>query len=469
MKPRELQNLGIPKGKTMTLTVRLIAEAMRAGLSKSELRPTLVRIIASPSHHLDDPDFGSLARALLPENQPRDVFVERDTPAPWKQWGKDLEKQSVEQMVNACRLPVAVAGALMPDAHLGYGLPIGGVLATDNAIIPYAVGVDIACRMKLTVLDLPAQTVTSEPDRLINAIAAETRFGIGSNFTNRREHQVLDADWSVSEITKNCKDKAWAQLGTSGSGNHFVEFGIFTIEKPDLGLQPGTYLALMSHSGSRGTGAKVAAHYSRLAMDLHPELPKQLKHLAWLDLDTEAGQEYFAAMNLMGEYAAANHAMIHKHIARTLKADVLADVENHHNFAWKETHPHINDGKPVVVHRKGATPAGMGVLGIIPGSMADPAYVVRGKGSAESLQSCAHGAGRVMSRTKAKSIFTWSEVRKLLKERGVHLISAGLDEVPGVYKNIDEVMAQQSDLVEIVAKFEPKIVKMAPPGERAED
>ncbi len=123
----------------------------------------------------------------------------------------------------------------------------------------------------------------------------------------------------------------------------------------------------------------------------------------------------------------------------------------------------------MVVHRKGATPAGAGVLGIIPGSMADPAYVVRGKGSAESLLSAAHGAGRVMSRTKAKSMFTWSEVKKLLKERNVHLISAGLDEVPGVYKNIDEVMAQQADLVEIVAKFEPRIVKMAPPGERAED
>ena len=469
MKSRELQKLGIPRGKTMTLTIELIARAMRSGFAKSKLRPTMVRIIASPGDHLDDPHFGSLARALLPENLPHDEFVERAIPAPWKQWGKNLEKQSVEQMVNACRLPVAVAGALMPDAHLGYGLPIGGVLATANSVIPYAVGVDIACRMKLTVLDLPAQAIKSEPDRLINAIASETRFGIGSNFKNRREHEVLDADWSVSEITKDCKDKAWAQLGTSGSGNHFVEFGTFTIDKPDLGLEPGVYLALMSHSGSRGTGAKVAGHYSRLAMDLHPELPKQLKHLAWLDLDTEAGQEYFAAMNLMGEYAAANHAMIHKHIARTLKADVLADVENHHNFAWKETHPHINDGKPVVVHRKGATPAGMGVLGIIPGSMADPAYVVRGKGSAESLQSCAHGAGRVMSRTKAKSIFTWSEVRKLLKERGVHLISAGLDEVPGVYKNIDEVMAQQSDLVEIVAKFEPKIVKMAPPGERPED
>ena len=229
MKPRELQNLGIPKGKTMTLTVRLIAEAMRAGLSKSELRPTLVRIIASPSHHLDDPDFGSLARALLPENQPRDVFVERDTPAPWKQWGKDLEKQSVEQMVNACRLPVAVAGALMPDAHLGYGLPIGGVLATDNAIIPYAVGVDIACRMKLTVLDLPAPTVTFAPDRRLNAIATETRVRTGSHFTHRPAHLVPRAAPPVSEITKNCKDKAWAQLGTSGSGNHVVEFGIFTI------------------------------------------------------------------------------------------------------------------------------------------------------------------------------------------------------------------------------------------------
>jgi tRNA-splicing ligase RtcB (3'-phosphate/5'-hydroxy nucleic acid ligase) len=136
------------------------------------------------------------------------------------------------QMEKACLLPVSVAGALMPDAHVGYGLPIGGVLATENAVIPYAVGVDIACRMKMTVLDIPVRDLEQKQDRLTRAIEAETRFGVGANFKNRRVHNVLDADWSVSSITKQNKDKAWSQLGTSGSGNHFVEFGLFTAHGP---------------------------------------------------------------------------------------------------------------------------------------------------------------------------------------------------------------------------------------------
>ncbi len=179
-------------------------------------------------------------------------------------------------------------------------------------------------------------------------------------------------------------------------------------------------MALLTHSGSRGTGAQVCQHYSRLAMDRHQELPKQLKHLAWLSLEEEAGQEYWNAMNLMGHYAAANHALIHKHIARSLGAEVLLDLENHHNFAWKERHAIDGTERDVIVHRKGATPAGAGVLGIIPGSMASPGFVVRGKGQAESLASASHGAGRVMSRTKAKQSFTWSAVKKLLAERESH-------------------------------------------------
>ena len=171
----------------------------------------------------------------------------------------------------------------------------------------------------------------------------------------------------------------------------------------------------------------------------------------------------------MGRYAAANHALIHRHIASHLGASVLADVENHHNFAWKERH--VIDGveREVVVHRKGATPAHSGVLGVIPGSMASPGFVVRGKGGSGSLGSASHGAGRAMSRTRAFETFDWKTVRPLLEERQVHLISAGLDEVPGVYKDIHQVMAAQQDLVETLAEFHPRLVKMAPPGERAED
>lgn len=389
----------------------------------------------------------------------------RKESAPWRQWGSDLEPGCVRQMENACKLPVAVSGALMPDAHPGYGLPIGGVLATKNAVIPYAVGVDIACRMKMSVLDLPLESFTREPGKLANAIETETRFGIGASFKDRREHAVLDEDWSITKLTGQLKDKAWSQLGSSGSGNHFVEFGIFEIGENDQALEPGSYLALLSHSGSRGAGATIAGHYSKLAMSQHPELPRELSHLSWLDLDSEEGQEYWSAMELMGKYAAANHACIHRHIPHHLGARVLLDIENHHNFAWKEEH----GGEEVIVHRKGATPAGEGVLGIIPGSMATTTYVARGKGNAASLNSAAHGAGRRMSRTEAKRTFAWPQVKKFLDENGVTLLSAGIDEVPMVYKNIDEVMAAQSDLVEPVARFQPKIVKMAPAGEPPED
>jgi tRNA-splicing ligase RtcB len=332
-------------------------------------------------------------------------------------------------------------------------------------VIPYAVGVDIACRVKLSVYDLPVAMIESQEARLKRAIEDETRFGIGASFKNRRSHDVMDDDWSVTATTRQHKDKAWAQLGTSGSGNHFVEFGSFRVGDDELGIPAGDYLALLSHSGSRGTGAAVAGHYSKLAMELHPELSKELRHLAWLDLDSEAGREYWAAMELMGKYAAANHALIHRHIARHLGAGVILDVENHHNFAWKEVH----DGEELIVHRKGATPAGLGVLGVIPGSMAAPTYLARGRGSAASMNSASHGAGRAMSRTAAKATFAWPQLRSLLEERGVTLISAGLDEAPMAYKNIDDVMAAQADLVTTVASFSPRIVKMAPGSERPED
>ena len=386
----------------------------------------------------------------------------RAEPAPWRQWGRDLDAQSVEQMKNACALPVSVRGALMPDAHVGYGLPIGGVLATDRAVIPFAVGVDIACRMKLSVLDLPVAWLRERRERLARAIEEETRFGVGVEFQHPRQHPVMDEDWNVSPVTHAHRDKAWRQLGTSGSGNHFVEFGLLTVLDPRLGLPAGEHLALLSHSGSRGTGALVCDHYSRLAMQKHRDLPKRL---AWLSLDESEGREYWAVMQLMGKYASANHACIHRHLAANLGARVLFDVENHHNFAWKETH----DGREVIVHRKGATPAAQGVLGVIPGSMASPGFVVRGRGSRESLCSAAHGAGRVMSRTQARKTLDWKAARRLLDAAGVTLISAGLDEVPMVYKDIHTVMAAQDDLVEVLARFDPRLVKMAPAGERPED
>jgi len=415
---------------------------------------------------------------------------------PFRVWGQGLDEASLKQMRDACSLPVAAAGALMPDAHVGYGVPIGGVLATRGAVIPYAVGVDIACRMKLTVTDIPPADLRHEHTRklLARAIEDETSFGVGAEFNTAhlREHPVMERDWSVSEVTQRLKRKAIGQLGTSGSGNHFVEWGLLTVAEPEPGsspsavprgadhagaggsgwdwtIPPGEYVALLSHSGSRGTGAAVCDHYSRLATQLHPELSGELRRLAWLDLESDAGREYWHAMNLMGEYASANHACIHRAITRHLKVSVIAGVENHHNFAWKERH--VIDGREeeVVVHRKGATPAGPGVMGMIPGSMATPGFVVRGRGSAPSLHSASHGAGRAMSRTKAKTSFRWGSIRRELEEAGIWVLSAGIDEVPGVYKDIHTVMSHQRDLVEVVARFDPRIVKMAPEGEKAED
>ena len=466
MKSRELKQLGIPAGDCVQQALLMVGRARESGLSRAAIRQRLSALVAAPEAHRDDALFGGLAQSLLAKQQALASFVPRENSAPYRQWGDDLEPASVQQLENACKLPVALRGALMPDAHRGYGLPIGGVLATDNAVIPYAVGVDIACRVKMTVLDLPVETFEQQPQRLVQAIEQETAFGIGAKFKQRREHGVMDEDWSFTKLTRQLKDKAWAQLGSSGSGNHFVEFGVLELDRDSgLGLQPGTHLALLSHSGSRGAGATIAGHYSKLAMQQHPELPRELAHLSWLELDSEEGQAYWASMELMGRYAAANHACIHRHLAAHLGADVLLDLENHHNFAWKEQH----DGREVVVHRKGATPAGAGVLGIIPGSMASSTYVVRGKGNAESMHSAAHGAGRVMSRTQAKATFEWSEVQPHLDDSGVTVLSAGLDEVPMVYKNIDQVMADQADLVEPIARFQPKIVKMAPAGERPED
>src|SRR5216117_1306919 len=216
------------------------------GVVEAELAQELEAVVRAPAVFAQDELRGEFAKSLV-----RCGRTIRAAPAPWRQWGEGLEPEAINQMGRACQLPVAVAGALMPDAHVGYGLPIGGVLATDNAVIPYAVGVDIACRMKLTVLDLPLRELDRKREQLIKAIEAETRFGVGASFMQRREHEVLDADWSVSPVTKQNKDRAWSQLGTSGSSNHFVEFGLFTAHDKINNLEPGTYVALLSHSASR--------------------------------------------------------------------------------------------------------------------------------------------------------------------------------------------------------------------------
>ncbi|MCU0242352.1 MAG: RtcB family protein [Vicinamibacteria bacterium] len=470
MRTLDFLKIGVPKGECLVTADQAFRAAKRAGRDERAIRDQLKRVVRRPDRFVEHELFGELANALIARQGPRPAFAARSQPAPYRIWGSGFEEGALKQMANACALPVSVMGALMPDAHQGYGLPIGGVLATDQAVIPYAVGMDIACRMKMTVIDRSLADLATNETAFRHAIENETRFGVGAEFKKKREHAVMDRDWKVSPLTDRLKGKAWAQLGTSGSGNHFVEFGRLTVSDAALGLPEGEYLALLSHSGSRGTGGEIAKQYSGLARREHPELPRELEHLAWLDLRGALGQEYWAAMELMGHYAAANHELIHRHIVQALGAQVLLTVENHHNFAWREVH-RLPDGteREVIVHRKGATPAAQGVIGIIPGSMGTPGYVVRGKGEAASLHSAAHGAGRRMSRTKARQQYSWKDVGYFLEQRGVKVISAGLDEVPMAYKNIGEVMAAQADLVEPLAKFEPRLVKMSPGDDPPED
>ncbi len=380
-------------------------------------------------------------------------------PSPYAIWGESLvDEDSKRQMDNVMRLPITVAGALMPDAHVGYGVPIGGVVATQGAVIPYAVGVDIACRMRLSVFDAPPSLLQKQLDRFKKILRENTRFGAGAEWKPIQQDPVMDdPDWDALPILRALKDKGARQLGTSGSGNHFVEFGELEVIQPGEDFPQGRYLALLSHSGSRGVGYQIAEHYSHLARMLHPELGKDLAHLAWLDMDSEPGQEYWLAMNLAGKYAAANHRVIHHLITRAAGLDVIKTVENHHNFAWLEKLP---DGRQVYVHRKGATPAQRGVLGVIPGSMGDPGFVVRGKGNPRALNSASHGAGRRLSRNQAFQRISKHERNEYLRERGIILLGGGLDEAPQAYKNIHEVIAAQSDLIEVVARFHPRLVMM---------
>jgi tRNA-splicing ligase RtcB len=488
VKKRELENLGFRRGPALQAAVVTCAHAARAGVEREQLRADMREIAADPARFTGSEIYGTLAKLMVA----RAGSLQNDelrNDLTYASWGDDIDEQARAQMDNACRLPVSRAAALMPDAHLGYGLPIGGVLATENAVIPYAVGVDIACRVMLTVFDVPADALDDQRDRLREALERNTLFGVGKNWTDKKpHHEVLDEPWDQTPLIRKLKDTAWKQLGTSGSGNHFVEFGEIELVQNVSG-GPGTAgsqiaawsadenapkrrLALLSHSGSRGPGSQIAGHYSRLAQQLHPTLPKQLSHLAWLPMDGD-GAEYWEAMELMGRFASANHHVIHRRIAADLResigAEVSAQVENHHNFAWKETHEIDGQRKEVIVHRKGATPAGRGELGFIPGSMADPGYLVEGLGDPRSLDSASHGAGRKLSRRRAKETIRRASLEDMLRRRGVELLSAGLDESPHAYKDIDEVMAAQSDLVRPIARFFPRLVKMAPDGEKPED
>jgi tRNA-splicing ligase RtcB (3'-phosphate/5'-hydroxy nucleic acid ligase) len=291
MKKRELINMGVPKD-ALAAGIQLTRELAAAKLTKARIRHRIRDIVADPEAVPVEDQAAELASVLIAALEAADSAAppiqSRPVAAPWAKWG-EIDEQTKDQMAIACELPVAFRGALMPDAHLGYGLPIGGVLATENAVVPYAIGVDIACRMKLSVFDMPAPSNNRRRTRLVEAIEEETRFGKGAHFRTRRQHEVLDRDWRITPITQQRKDLAWSQLGSSGGGNHFVEFGMLKIEKDKLGLCAGEYLALLSHSGSRGAGSAVCSTYSTIARSYTPICPNYcVISLGWISTVTPA-------------------------------------------------------------------------------------------------------------------------------------------------------------------------------------
>jgi len=477
MDGNDILRLGYPSGKVIGLALRAAEAARAEGVTDEDVLGDLAAVLNAPDSFLDDPVYGRVAEALAGYQRHRERASGYDLThaAPYKVWGAEgIEEGALEQMKRAVRLPVAVRGALMPDAHQGYGLPIGGVLATDNSVIPYAVGVDIACRMRMTVFNASPRILNEQREHFRQVLETQTSFGAGSEWNPPREHEVMDDPlWREHPRARQYYDIAVRQLGTSGSGNHFVELGALTvyqtIETPSGKIPPGTYLAALSHSGSRRFGLEMAEYYTKVAMQQRVGLPQDFKHLAWLGLDEEAGQEYWHAMHLAGQFASANHHVIHERVARAAGLTPLAAIENHHNFAWREVVQLDGEKREAIVHRKGATPAGKGVLGIIPGTMADTGYLVAGKGEPKSLNSASHGGGRAMSRRQAKKTISPQEQKQYLKEHGVTLIGGGLDEAPQAYKRIQDVIQAQHDLVDILGTFQPRLVRMAsddPPWKR---
>ena len=268
----DLIAIGLTPGPVFGVALNALPKAVKR-LGREQALAQLAATIADPPAHTSHAYFAAVAQRLIAVDEKAAVqFAERDEPAPYASWCVDAEPGAVAQMQNAMRIPSAVVGALMPDAHQGYGLPIGGVLATDGTVIPYAVGVDIACRMKLSVIDLARVADSSRiRDTLARALMSETAFGVGADAgpQGRRRRarcgSLVDAAPAVATA-----EGARAQLGSSGSGNHFVEFGTLSLPEGDLDLPAGEYLAILSHSGSRGTGAKIADHYSKLARDAAP-------------------------------------------------------------------------------------------------------------------------------------------------------------------------------------------------------
>lgn len=459
LRGKDLRQIGYPEGPVISIAMNIMQREFKHSTQEAVM-DILQKILKAPVEYENDAVLGLIAQQLIPKEEAAgEMIALNSTGVPVNIFGAQfIEQGALMQMDQAAKLPVSVSGALMPDAHSGYGLPIGGVLATSNAVIPYGVGVDIGCRMCLSVFDIDPKTIKQREHYFTTVLNENTLFGSGQQFAKPADHEVIDNKlFDEIAVLKQLQNKAAKQLGSSGSGNHFVEFGIVEIKEKDevLKLEAGTYLGLLSHSGSRGLGASIAQHFTKVAKEKRM-LPKEAANLAWLDMNEAEGIEYWLAMNLAGDYASACHHAIHAKVAKELGRQPITMVENHHNFAWKE----LIDGQELIVHRKGATPAGKDVLGIIPGSMTAPGFIVKGKGEVSSLASASHGAGRRMSRTAAMNSITQNTLNEMLAKHDVKLVGGGLDEAPHAYKDIEEVMKAQQHLVDTVGAFYPKIVIM---------
>jgi tRNA-splicing ligase RtcB (3'-phosphate/5'-hydroxy nucleic acid ligase) len=380
----------------------------------------------------------------------------RDRPAPYRLWlhpQMPADANAIDQLKTALSLPVAVGGAGMPDLHKGYSLPIGGVVVLDKAISPAFVGYDISCMVMLTILDTGDEVRPEDLEKedvrriFLEWVMASTSFGLGST-TRGTDHAVMDNPlWRESGFLKELRGTAASQLGSSGAGNHFADI---VVGRPMHG-EP--FLGLLTHSGSRGTGNKVGHHYSVLADQQAARKFNFPKGYGWFELDSDLGQEYRRVMELMGDYALANHSIIHRRFLETSGFRCLRTVTNKHNFAWI-------DGRGLVCHRKGATPAHAGEAGIIPGSSGSPSYLVIGKGSRDAWDSASHGAGRPYSRSEAKRRFDPAAFHRHMRAAGITHRGVAPDETVAAYKDIGKIIEAQSDLVEVTAVMLPKVVVM---------
>lgn len=376
---------------------------------------------------------------------------------PIKLWLEDIEEGALEQARNLANLPFAFKHvAIMPDSHQGYGMPIGGVLATKDVIIPNAVGVDIGCGMCAIKTPVRVGDITTEQ---VKEIMGGIREAVPVGFKHHEEVQdknlMPDAESGDIPVVSKEYSKGLTQIGTLGGGNHFIE-----IQKGDDG-----FIWLMVHSGSRNVGYQIAKYHNDIAKDLNKKWRSEVPpswELAFLPADSEEGQTYIREMKFAVEFALANRKLMMERIVEVFM-DVMKPSKNidmseminiAHNYASLENH----FGQNVWVHRKGATQAKEGQLGIIPGSQGTSSYIVKGKGNKESFMSCSHGAGRTMSRTQAKKTLNLEKEKRKLDEKGiVHGIrhQKDLDEASSAYKDIDTVMENQKDLVDIVVKLEP--------------